>query len=89
MIKGLKKILKIKSRHKYFSVTYICIWPRFMTKTIVKINKTTTILNNFSNCYFSVILKTVKLALGLKTSCLAKKNRNLICPKGQAKQKSQ
>ena len=60
MIKGLKKIFKMKSGQKYFSVTYMCIWPRAMNKTIVKISKTTTILNNFSNCcqfYFGVLLK--------------------------------
>ena len=53
----------MKSGHKYFSVTYMYIWPRAMTKTIVKINKTTTILNNFSNCcqfYFSGLLKNGK-----------------------------
>ena len=70
-------------------MTYMCIWPRAMTKTIVKINKTTTILNNFSICcefYFSVLLKNGKIGpIGLKASCLAKKNKNSICPKGQAK----
>ena len=50
MIKGLKKIFKMKSGHEYFSVTFMCIWQRSMNKTIVKISKTTTILNNFSNC---------------------------------------
>ena len=60
LIKGLKKIFKMKSGQKYFSVTYMCIWPRAMNKTIVKISRTTTILNNFSNCcqfYFGVLLK--------------------------------
>ena len=40
------------------------IWPRAMNKTIVKINKTTTILNIFSNCcqfYFGVLLKNGKI----------------------------
>ena len=64
LIKGLKKIFNMKSEHKYFSVTYMCIWPRAMTKAILKINKTTTILNNFSNCcqvYFNVLLKNGKI----------------------------
>ena len=66
LIKGLKQIFKMKSGHKYFSVTYMCIWPRAMNETIVKINKTTrpTILNNFSNrCqfYFGVLLKNGKI----------------------------
>ena len=64
LIKGLNKIFKNKSGHKYFSVTYMYKWPRAMTKTIVKINKTTTILNIFSNCcqfYFSVFLKNGKI----------------------------
>ena len=64
LIKGLKKIFKIKYGQKYFSVTYMCKWPRAMTKTIVKINKTTTILNIFLNCcesYFSVLLKNGKI----------------------------
>ena len=64
LIKGLKKIFEMKSRQKYFSVTYMCIWPRAMTKTIVKFNRTTTILLNFSNCckfYFSVLLKNGKI----------------------------
>ena len=65
-LKGLKKILKMKSGHKYFSVIYMCIWSRAMTKTIGKINKTTTISNTFSNgCkfYFSVLLKNDKIGL--------------------------
>ena len=66
LIKGLKKIFKIKYVQKYFPVTYMCIWPRAMTKAIAKINKTTTILNIFSNCcefYFSVLLKNGKIGV--------------------------
>ena len=54
------KIFKMQSGFKYFSVTYMCIWPRAMNKTIVIISKTTTILDYFSNCcqfYFGVLLK--------------------------------
>ena len=64
LIKGLKKIFNMKSGHKYFSVTYMCIWPRAMTKAILKINKFTTILNYFSNCcqfYFGVLLENDKI----------------------------
>ena len=64
MRKGLKKIFKMKSGLKYFSVTYMCIWQRAMNITIVKISKTTTILNNVSNCchfYFGVLLKNGKI----------------------------
>ena len=43
-------MFKIKFGHNYFSVTYMCIWPRAMTKTIAKINKSTTILKKISNC---------------------------------------
>ena len=63
LIKELIKIFKMKSVQKCFSVTYMCIWPRAMNKTIVKISKTVTILNNFSNCcqfYFGVLLKNGK-----------------------------
>ena len=58
--KRVEKIFKMTSGHKYFSVTYMCIWPRAMTKIILKINKSTTILKKNSNCckfYFGVILK--------------------------------
>ena len=66
LIKGLKKLFKKKSGHKYFLVglIYMCIWPRAMNKAIVKISKTTTILNNFSNCcqfYSGVLLKNGKI----------------------------
>ena len=64
MIKELKKVFKMKSGHKYFSVTYMYIIYRAMTKPIVKINKSTTILNNFSNgCqfYIGVLLKNGKI----------------------------
>ena len=83
-MKGLKKILKMKSGDKYFSLTDMGIRPMAMNKTIVKINKTTTILNNFR-----IAVNFILLSLGLKASCLAKKNQNSLCPNGQAKQKSQ
>ena len=63
-MKRLKKIFKMKFGHKYFSVTYMCIWQRAINKTIVKISKTTTIFNNLSNCcqfYFGVLLKNGKI----------------------------
>ena len=48
----------------FYKQTYMCIWQRAMKKTILKIIKTTTILNNFSNCcqfYLSVLLKNGKI----------------------------
>ena len=62
--KRVEKIFKMKSGHKYFSVTYMCIWPRAMNKTKVKISKTATILINFTNCcqfHFGVLLKNGKI----------------------------
>ena len=44
----------------------MCIWPMAMTRTIAKINKSTTIMNNFSNCwrfYFSVFLENGKIVV--------------------------
>ena len=82
MIKGLGKKLKIKSGHKYFSVTYMCIWLTAMNKTIMKINKTTTILNNFSNCfqfYFSVLLKNGKI--GPRRPVWQKRTKTLYVPR--------
>ena len=64
MIRELKEIFKMKSGHKYFSVTNMYIWPRAMTKPIMKIDKSTTILNIFLNdCqfYFDVLLKNGKI----------------------------
>ena len=77
----------IKGWHKYFSVTYMCIWPRAMTKTIVKINKTTTISNNFSNCcqvYFGVLLKNGKIGPMAYSVLFGKKDKNSLCPKNRS-----
>ena len=73
-------MFKMKSGHNYLSVTYMCIWPRAMTKTIVKINKTTTILNNFSNCcqfYFGVLLKNSKIGPRASSVLFGKKEPKL------------
>ena len=86
-MKGLKKIFKMTSRHKYFSVTYMCIWPRAMTKTIVKLNKSTTILNNFSNCcqfYLCVLGK-----VGLKRPVWQKRTKTRYVPMVKLNKKSQ
>ena len=60
----IEKNIQNESGHKYFSVTYMCIWPTVMNKTIGKISETTTILNNFSNCcqfYFGVLVRNGKI----------------------------
>ena len=56
------------------------IWPRAMNKTIVKISKTTTILNNFSNCcqfYFGVLLKNSTIGIRTKGVLFGKKELKL------------